>query len=180
MDIFLANVLRFIPSTIVCEEPLMVICRSLYGHHHAVAPEQLIFRPAVYAIIPHERKIVLVRVRSTGKYGLPGGAVEVHERLEDALRREVREETGLVIEVLRLLHFKETFFYYDPSDSAYHSLSFFFLCHPRTVSLIADDQVDDGEAPEAECPRWINPYELCPDDIQGFGVDLFTLLPQVL
>jgi 8-oxo-dGTP pyrophosphatase MutT (NUDIX family) len=158
----------------------MIMCESLYGQPYAVVPERLIFRPSVYALIPHAGKIVLITIRGTGKYGLPGGAVEPHERLEQALIREVREETGLAVSVERLLHFKETLFYYDPSDSAFHTLSFFFLCHSQTVTLIADELVDDGELPEAMCPRWINPYMLRPDEIQGFFTDVIALLPDVL
>lgn len=42
---------------------------------------------------------MLLKMRSTGKLLLPGGGSEVDERLEEALRREVREETGLEIEL---------------------------------------------------------------------------------
>ncbi|MFW9831517.1 MAG: NUDIX domain-containing protein, partial [Candidatus Thorarchaeota archaeon] len=36
-----------------------------------------------------------------GKYICPGGRLEVGESLEKGVRREVREETGLEIEILR-------------------------------------------------------------------------------
>lgn len=156
----------------------MVICQTMSGQPYAVAPDRLIFRPSVYAIIPRATAIVLITLRSTGKYGLPGGAVEPHEPLEQALHREVREETGLTVVIERLLHFKETFFYYEPADRAYHTLSFFYLCQPQTRTLIPDDQVHDGAFPEASCPRWIDPSNISPHDIQGFFRDeLVALLP---
>lgn len=53
-------------------------------------------------------QILLLRHRywEEGSWGLPSGYVESGERLEDALVREVREETGLVIQpptVLRIV-----------------------------------------------------------------------------
>ena len=51
-------------------------------------------------------KILLVRRRrppETGAWGLPGGKVDWMEPVEAAVRREVAEETGLDIRVVRLL-----------------------------------------------------------------------------
>ncbi len=56
--------------------------------------------------------------------------------MEDALKREVKEEIGLDITVDKLLLFKENFFYYQPLDEAYHAFLFFFLCHPIDSKLI--------------------------------------------
>lgn len=50
---------------------------------------------AVFAIIRVRKSFVLVRQRESGCWTLPGGRVKRRENAEDALRREVLEETGL-------------------------------------------------------------------------------------
>ncbi|HTV56148.1 MAG TPA: NUDIX hydrolase [Terriglobia bacterium] len=50
--------------------------------------------------------VALVRRRhdpNRGEWTIPGGAVEIDERIKAAVRREVREETGLVAEPLQLI-----------------------------------------------------------------------------
>ncbi|HET7272806.1 MAG TPA: NUDIX domain-containing protein [Rubrobacter sp.] len=51
----------------------------------------------VLALIERDGALLLERRSDCGRWGLIGGGVDVEESLEDALRREVREETGLVV-----------------------------------------------------------------------------------
>ena len=144
----------------------LIECNTLFGEKKLLQAERLTFRPSAYAIIRHEDQVLLLNMRSTGKLFLPGGGSDVGERLEEALHREVREETGLEIEIERLVAFKEEFFYYDPLDVAFHELLFFYLCRPCTFTLAADDQIEDGEV---EAPRWVPIDPLRPEDIQSHG-----------
>jgi len=60
----------------------------------------------VDAVIVKDREIVLIRRRKKpfqGQYALPGGFVEFGETVEAALRREVLEETGLVVQIESLV-----------------------------------------------------------------------------
>jgi ADP-ribose pyrophosphatase YjhB (NUDIX family) len=64
------------------------------------------FIVGVSGIVLNERgEILLLRHRfwREGSWGLPGGYVKRRERLEDALAREVREETGYQIEPVALV-----------------------------------------------------------------------------
>lgn len=57
----------------------------------------------VGAVIMHEGKLLLVKrgvEPAKGKWSIPGGVVELGERVRDAVIREVREECGLDIEIV--------------------------------------------------------------------------------
>ena len=128
-------------------------CHSIKGGKKSVPIEKLVFRPSVYGVIIHGDKILMLRNKSNGKLFFPGGGVNLGETLSNALSREVREETGIEIEIGNFLHFIEHFFYWDPGDEAYHMFNFFYSCRPKTFKLLNDDEVDDEES---EKPRWID------------------------
>lgn len=68
-------------------------------------------RPSVAAIITNGNGEILLQRRSdNGLWGLPGGSVEIGESVTTAIVREVKEETGLAVEVERLIGV-----YSDPS-----------------------------------------------------------------
>jgi len=144
----------------------MIECSTLDGNTKLIRKKDLILRPSAYAIIMRDANILLMRLRHTGKYHLPGGGIHIGERIKEALKREVQEETGLDIEVGTLAHFDEIFLYFDPSEKAYHGLHFYYICSPKTSQLIEDDQVDDFAA---EKPRWVEIAALQPQDFQIHG-----------
>jgi 8-oxo-dGTP diphosphatase len=80
----------------------------------------------VDVVIPSERGIVLVRRGSEpfeGLWALPGGFVEVGETVRQAAVREAAEETGLAVEVSRLVGV-----YSEPDrDPRGHNVSVAFL-----------------------------------------------------
>src|SRR3989339_472691 len=131
----------------------MIKCISIKGNLIDIPKEKVIFRPSVYGIIIYDNNILMLKNKSNGKLFFPGGGINIEEKIPDALKREVKEETGIEIEVEKFLHFKEQFFYYDPRDEAFHAFNFFYICRPITFELLDDDKIDDEEA---EKPRWID------------------------
>ena len=80
----------------------------------------------VDVVIPSEKGVVLVRRGSEpfeGQWALPGGFVEVGETVTQAAVREAEEETGLTVEVSRLVGV-----YSEPDrDPRGHNVSVAFL-----------------------------------------------------
>lgn len=54
-------------------------------------------RIAVRGIIKKENKYAMIHSEKYGEYKFPGGGMKEGETKEDTLKREVREETGLVV-----------------------------------------------------------------------------------
>src|SRR5438034_900415 len=57
------------------------------------------FRIGVYALIFEEERVLLAHRRDIDWWNLPGGGMELGETVEEAICREVREETGLEVVV---------------------------------------------------------------------------------
>ena len=108
------------------------------------ATRATILRTAVSAIVTdRDGRILLQRRSDNGRWGVPGGGVEIGETVRDAVVREVREETGLSVEVVRLIGV-----YSDPAfqvvrypdGNVVHYVSLFFQCQIRGGELATCDE----------------------------------------
>lgn len=97
----------------------------------------------VDAVIVKDGEIVLIQRKGEpfrGQYALPGGFVEYGETVEAALRREVLEETGLVVEIASLVGV-----YSDPGrDPRGHVVSVAF-----TATIVGGVLAGDSDAEKA-------------------------------
>ena len=80
-----------------------------------------------------------------GYWSLPGGVLETGEKLEEGIRREVLEETGLIIRPVRVVEIFERIMR-DPEGAAeYHYVLIDYLCRVRGGKLRAGDDVSRAE-----------------------------------
>lgn len=91
-----------------------------------------------------EGRVLLIRRKNPpfqGSYALPGGFVEVGERVEDACRRELQEETGVEVGPLSLIGV-----YSDPGrDPRGHTCSVAYLARVASTEPHAGDDATAAE-----------------------------------
>ncbi|MBU4075417.1 MAG: NUDIX hydrolase [Euryarchaeota archaeon] len=97
----------------------------------------------VDTVIIYLGKLILIRRKNPpfqGHFALPGGFVEVGETVETAAVREAKEETGLDVEIIKLLGV-----YSEPSrDPRGHTVSVIFLAVGKGNLKAGSDASDTG------------------------------------
>ena len=101
--------------------------------------------PMVYAdvVLVHEGKFLLLKRNISpmkGYWLTPGGRLEKGERLEAAARREALEETGLHVQIKKLLGIEE-YVQRIPGNKKRHCINFYYqaILSPRSRNRIALD-----------------------------------------
>jgi 8-oxo-dGTP diphosphatase len=106
---------------------------------------------AVSAAIFRDGKVLLVRRASPpakGLWTLPGGRVEVGERLVDAVTREVMEETTLTIAVIGLAGYRESILPDAVGDRGRHFVILPFAARWVAGEVALNEELDDS--------RWLS------------------------
>lgn len=133
-----------VPFTIKLEEPL------LKNEHTKINN-----REAVRAVILQDDKILLVQ-SNKGDFKFPGGGIEGEENHQQALKREVEEETGYInLEVIKtigkILEQKKDEF---ESDCLFSMNSTYYLCK-LTNEDKTSRRLDEYEAELGFSPAWV-------------------------
>jgi len=131
-----------------------IICTDLNGKQVSVPVSKLTFRPSVYGVIIEDGKILLSKQWGDG-YDFPGGGIDLGESISDALKREVREETGLDVEIGRIVHCESSFFKFRFENKCVQSILMFYLCK-RVGGELTTEYFDEHEKKYAEMPEWIS------------------------
>ncbi len=137
----------------------MAVCES---------PRQYPERPiaAVGGVIVEGNNVLLIRRAkepSIGDWSIPGGAVELGEKLTAALRREILEETGLQVRVGKIIEVLDRILPDSKGNVEYHYVLVDFVCSVEAGELHPSSDVSDARwAARNDLAR----YSLRPDTLR--------------
>jgi 8-oxo-dGTP diphosphatase len=122
----------------------------------------VVLQVAMKAVIVKDGKVLILREAATygegtqrGRYHMPGGRINPGEPFEDALRREIREETGLEVDIQYPIYAGE----WRPviRDVPHQIVATFFVCRPKTDKVVLSTEHDDYQ--------WVRPADRAQYDI---------------
>lgn len=117
--------------------------------------KDLVLKVAAKAVVIDDQgRVLVVREARTydegtkiGKYGLPGGRLNLGESYNDGLHREVKEETGLKVEALYPIYVGE----WHPviKDVPHQIIAIFTVCKAKSTDVKLSTEHDDF--------KWLDP-----------------------
>ena len=110
-------------------------------------------------VVQDGRALIVKRAHEPrkGEWSLPGGIVELGETLVEAVRREIKEETGLEVEVGEVVEVFDRVHRLD-GRIQYHFVIVDYLCRPTGGTLCAADDAEDA--------AWVTS-----DEIDRYGIN---------
>jgi|SRR6185369_11890804 ADP-ribose pyrophosphatase YjhB (NUDIX family) len=105
-------------------------------------------------IVDGDRALIVRRAKEPlkGQWSIPGGMLELGEKLREGLAREIREETSLEVEVGDVLDVFDSIFPDADGRTQYHYVLIDYRCTVRGGKAIAGSDVSEV--------RWVTSTEL--------------------
>jgi nucleoside triphosphatase len=105
---------------------------------------QLYPEPTVGGIIfgPDDEILLVKSRKSKDRYVIPGGHIELGETMEDALKREILEETGLAIRDPKLISVQQ-FVFRDSFHEKRHFIFIDYICRADSKDVTLNEEHQD-------------------------------------
>jgi len=125
---------------------------------------------AVAVIIQNNHILFAKNNHHTSAYYLVGGGIEQHESSRDAVVREIYEETGLSLEVDRLILVQERFHTSLVNGEKCHEIAFYYLIKSSSIPIEDGTVTDQGDN---ETLHWLpidklSDYDIVPPFLKTF------------
>ena len=121
------------------------------------------FKFRVCGIVRVNNKYLTVKIQNNDFYCLPGGHVELGEDTDTAVLREMKEELGYEVKIVRLVSIIQNFFK-AKDGRMFHELGYYYIVEPTNIDEVnLEDYIrmenDKGEMKRLEF-RWFTLEEL--------------------
>lgn len=133
------------------------------------------------AFIIKENRILMAKNANHPCYYVVGGGIEIGESSEEAIVREIFEETGLKLEVDRLAVIQERF--YEANNQKHQEIVFFYLMKYNANINIPDNSFTDQGA--RETLHWLpvndlEQFNIVPSFIKTKRFDCITSIEHII
>lgn len=130
---------------------------DVYNNKYISDVDKLNLSVHIYGIAIENEKI-LISPQYDG-YNFPGGTAEKGEIHIETLIREFKEETGYLVEPIKLLNVYTSFFHHQKGNKDYQSYLIYYLVK-IVDGEISNEGFDEDEKEYAKTAKWININEL--------------------
>ena len=90
------------------------------------------FKFRVCGILKVNDKYLTVKIQGNDFYCLPGGHVELGEDTDNAVLREMKEELGYGVKIVKLVSIIQNFFK-TKDDKVFHELGYYYIVEPKNI-----------------------------------------------
>lgn len=127
--------------------PSTVVCRDMDDNKTEESVDNLSWRPAAYGIVVKDGAVLLLK--QYNGYDLPGGGIDFGETSEEAVIREILEESGLTAANPKLIDVATSYFRF-PHTGPLQCLSLYYSCEYVSGQIHTDglDEHEKNYAPE--------------------------------
>lgn len=130
-----------------------VICHDYKGKLYKVNAKKLVFRPSIYGVLIENNKVLLSR--QWDGYDFPGGGAELHETIDQTLKREFWEETGIKVKPIKILYLASTFYHHTTRKKYWNCQLMYFLVK-KTGGKLSAANFDEHEKKYLSLAQWVD------------------------
>ncbi len=134
-----------------------IICYDFNGYEEEIDIKKLVFRPSVYGILIKNNKILLVK--KWDGYDFPGGGAKIDETVEETLKREFREETGIKVKSGKIVACETSFLMIRSLKKYVNAILIYFLCS-KIGGELSSDNFSESEKKYLGKSKWIDLSEI--------------------
>lgn len=120
-------------------------------------------------IVEHKGKVLLGRRNKTncnGMWVIPGGGVNWGETIQDAAIREIKEETGMDVEIVKQIGHQEVI----NTPGNYHAIVFFHLAKTQNPTIKVSDDISEAKFFTIEEVKKLDTVESVQDALEQAGL----------